>query len=106
LSGHADQVAALLGKAGVVENPGLDRSHMLEGGQNVLAHHGEHGRVAPCRLGNQVRERLVGGLNMLPIEPGRHRFDPLARSRQQQAGTVAAQRVAPISMADHFTQRR
>jgi hypothetical protein len=97
-------VTTLLGKAGIVEDPGLDGSQMLEGGQSALAHHIEYGSVAPRRLGDEMVEGLMHGLDMLRIEPGCHRLNALALTRQQQTGTVAAKRIAPISVTDDLTQ--
>jgi hypothetical protein len=62
LPGDADRVPALLGDAGVVDDPGLRRA--AAGGQarqRPIPHRGEHGPVVPRRLGGEVVHRLVRG---------------------------------------------
>ena len=38
----ADRMRALLGEAGVVDDPGTDRTVSFDGGQRSLAHNAEH----------------------------------------------------------------
>jgi hypothetical protein len=63
-------VGSFLGKAGVVEDPGGDWAVPGQGGQHLLAHGGEHGRIVPWGLGDEVMQGLVGCLDMLRIEAG------------------------------------
>src|SRR4051812_9113877 len=102
LSGDANRVPAGLGDAGVVEDPGLDRTGLLERRQSAPADDVEHRLIVPRRLGDEVVQRLVGCLDMQRIEPGGHRLDAFAPTRQQQTGAVAAQRADPVSVADHL----
>src|SRR3954451_25383904 len=61
LAGHPDRMPALLRKAGVVDDPGLDRSAALDGRQGQLANLGEHHLIRPGGLANEVQKRLVLG---------------------------------------------
>ena len=99
---HADRVGSFLGKAGVVEDPGGDRAVPGQRGQHLLANGGEHGRIIPRGLGDEVMQGLVGCLDMPRIEARRHRLDALALAGQQQAGAIAAQRINPVGVADHL----
>ena len=69
-------------------------------GQHLLAHGGEHSRIIPRGLGDEVMQGLVGCLDMPRIEAGGHRLDALALARQQQAGAIAAQRIDPVGVTD------
>jgi hypothetical protein len=93
-------VGSFLGKAGVVEDPGSDRAVPGQGRQHLLAHGGEHGRIIPRGLGDEVMQGLVGCLDMPRIEAGGHRLDALALAGQQQAGAIAAQRIDPVGVTD------
>src|SRR4051812_9382639 len=106
LARHPDRVPALLGEAGIVDDPGLDGPSTLEGGQDQVAHLGEHGRIRPRRLTNEMQERLVLGGN-----PGRgrdrsYRLDALAPGRHEQTRAVVAQGCGAVGVADDVDQRR
>ena len=47
LPGNADRMLALLGEAGVVEDPGLDQRPAGQAGQHPIPHRSEHCRVVP-----------------------------------------------------------
>jgi hypothetical protein len=102
---HADGVLALLGEASVVDDPGLDRPVLLDGGQHASAHHGEHGRVGPIGLGDQVVQRLMGGLDPPRLDARGHRLNALALARQQQACAVAPSRGDAVGMAEGRAKR-
>jgi len=59
---HPDRVLALLGKAGVVDDPGGDRPQRR---QDLLAHRGEQVLVGPGGFGNQMMQRLVRGTDLV-----------------------------------------
>src|SRR3954466_5669265 len=105
LARHPHRVPALLGEAGIIDDPGLDGPGALDPRQDQVAHLGEHGRIGPRRLSHEMQQRLVlGG------DPGRschrgHRFYALARGRHEQARAVVAQRCGPIGVADGTGQR-
>jgi hypothetical protein len=61
LTRHPDRVPALLGEAGIVNDPGLDGPSTLNGRQYEVAHFGEHGGIRPGRLTNEMQQRLVLG---------------------------------------------
>src|SRR4051812_37228121 len=105
LTRHPDRVPALLGEAGIVDDPGLDGPSTLEGGQDQVAHLGEHGRIGPRRLTDEMQQRLVLGGG-----PGRschrgHRFYALALGRHEQARAVVPQRCGSIGVTDGISQR-
>ena len=102
---HTHGVAALLGEAGVVGDPVADRLMALDGRENELAHDLKHRLIAPPGLGDQMVERLVGRRHALRRRARRPGLDALARTRQQQAGTVGAGRRAPVGVAEHAGDR-
>jgi hypothetical protein len=102
---HADRLRALLGVAGVVDDPGVDRAVLLDGWQHLAAHRGQHRLVRPVRLGDQMMQRLLRRLHPLRLQPGRHRLDALALTRQQQPGAVGLERRGAISVAEFRNQR-
>jgi hypothetical protein len=63
-------VRSLLGKGGVVEDPGGDRAVPGQCGHYLLAHRREYGRIVPRRLGDEMMQGLVGCLDMPRIEAG------------------------------------
>jgi hypothetical protein len=98
-------VLALLGKAGVVDDPGLDRAMLLDQGQHLGPDHAKHGRVGPVGLGDQVVQRLVGGLDPPGLNPRSHGLDALALARQQQAGAIPPGRADAVGMTESRAQR-
>jgi len=105
LAGNPDRVPALLGKARVVDDPGLDRPAALERRQGQPAHLREHRLVRPGGLTHEVQKRLVLGGNARWSGDGRHRLHALALGRHEQPGAVVAERRGPISVADDAHQR-
>jgi hypothetical protein len=83
-------VPALLGKARVVHDPGQDRALPLDLGQDLGAPERQESLVGPVGLGDEMVERLMGGLNPRGLEPCRHGLDALALARQDQPGAVGA----------------
>src|SRR3954469_4289635 len=104
--GHADRVLALLGKAGVVDDPGGDRPVPAKGGQHLLANRGEHGRVTPRGGGDEVLQRLVQAGHAGRVETRRHRLDALALARQQEARAIADHALPAVGVAQHLGQPR
>ena len=101
---HADRMLALLGKAGVVDDPGADRSLPLERRQHLAPHHRQHRRVRPIRLRHEVMQRLMRRLHATGRNPRRHRLDALALARQQQPRAIGLQRRLPVSVAERRRQ--
>jgi hypothetical protein len=77
---------------------------LLERRQRVAAHRREQGRVVPGRLGDKMVQRLVRRADPERLNPRCHRLDALALARQQEAGGVGAQRLAPVGVAEHRAQ--
>jgi len=92
---HAYRVPALLGKAGVVDDPGRDRT---ERRQHLVACCGQKRLIRPGRLGDEMVQRLVRSTHPLGPDPSRHRLDALALTRQDQAAAVSGERLRAISV--------
>jgi Putative transposase len=56
---HADRMGAVLWKRRIVDNPGFDRSMLLDRRQNQIAHFGQHCRVRPLRISNKMQQPLM-----------------------------------------------
>jgi hypothetical protein len=97
---------ALLGKAGIVDDPRLDRSGPLDRWQNQLTHLGQHPIIGPRRVANETQQRLMLRRHPRRRRHRRHRFDALAVARQQQPKTIVPQRHRPVSMADRVNKTR
>src|SRR5215208_4993881 len=102
LTRHPDRVMAFLRKAGVVDDPGLDRAAAFDDRQGQLLDSAEHPLVRPRRVSDEMQQRLVLGR-----DPGRRRYgcdrlDALTIYRQQQAQAIITQRRRPIRMPDHL----
>ena len=97
LPGHAHRMRALLGKARVIDDPGLDRPMSLDRRQNHLANFCQHPLVRPAPLADKMQQRL-----MLRRRRHRsHRLHALALARQHQALTVIPQWLGPVGVTDH-----
>ena len=99
LARHPDRVLTLLGKSGVIDDPGGDRALSPQGGQHRLADRGQHRRVAPRRRCNKVVQRLVQAGHVGWVEARRHRLNALALAGQQQAGAVVENPLFAVGMA-------
>jgi hypothetical protein len=71
---------------------------------NVPVDRFQQSGITPRGLGNEVMQRLMFCLNVRGIEARRHRFDALAFTVQQQAGTVIPQRKFAIRMPHGLRQ--
>jgi hypothetical protein len=96
----------LLGKARIVDDPGLDRPVALQRRPHHLAHLGQDLLIRPGRLADKMQQRL-----MLRPGPGRgrqrgHRLNALALARRHQPHAVVVQRPAPIRMPEHAAKPR
>ena len=102
---NADRMLALLGKAGVVHDPGLDRPAALQRRQDKVPHLGQNPIVRPWRVRHEVQQRLPG---RNPIRSDSHcqRLYALAVERQQKAVAVALKQLDTIRVPDHLAQRR
>ena len=69
---HAHRVPPLLCKAGIINDPSLDRAVALQLRQHHLAHLGQNVLVRPGRLTDKMQQRL-----MLCRRPPVHRGSPL-----------------------------
>ena len=83
LPGYPDRVPPLLGKAGVVDDPGFDRPAALDRPPHQLAYFGQHRRVRPRRVSNKMEQRLMLRSDLCWCRHRCHRFDTLALNRHQ-----------------------
>src|SRR5277367_2774748 len=97
----ANRVAALLGKAGVVDDPRLDRFVTRYGWQDTLAHTAQHRLIRPRRLGHKVQQRLVLRRGSLRRSHCCQWFDALAALRRQQTDTVVREWLHTVSVSQH-----
>ena len=70
LTGDTDRMVALLGEAGVVDDPpaALAEVHL---GHNPLEHPAQHLGARPLGLGHEVVQRLVPGVKGTTMRTGR-----------------------------------
>lgn len=100
LARYAHRVLALLGKAGVVDDPRPDRSMLFDLWKDPVANPRQQGRVRPRRLSHEMQQRLM---------PGRHprrrqRFHALALQRHQKSEAVILQRLSSVGVTNHPDQ--
>ena len=91
----------LLGKAGVVDDPGLDRTVPLHLGHHHLANLGQHLLVRPLSLTDEMQQRLMLRRRAMRRRDRRHRLNALALARHQQAGAIMPQRFLAVLVANH-----
>src|SRR4051794_31394846 len=99
-------MTAFLRKAGVVDDPGFDRTAAFDDRQGQLLDPAENPLIRPRRVGDEMQQRLVLGR-----DPGRCRYrrdwlEALAFARQQQAQAIInpsyirALKITPGNTAD------
>ena len=98
---HADRMGPVLGKARVVEDPGLDWPVPLDLRQHHVAHLGQHHLVRPHALRHEMQQRLVLRPHTLRRRRRRDRLDTLAFAWKQQARAVVAHRPDAARMPHH-----
>jgi hypothetical protein len=101
---HADRVLALLGERRVVDDPGLDRPVPLDLRHYHPLHLGQHRRVGPRGVGNEMQKLLVLRRHAGRRRHRRHRLHASAPLCRQQPRAIALQRPRPIRMPDHARQ--
>jgi len=94
-------VLPLFGNAGVVNDPGLDRSVARNLRQYRLAHLGQNSIVAPSSLTDKMQQRLMLCRGSPGRRDRRHRLHALALARHHQARAIVAKWTRPIRVADH-----
>ena len=78
-------MAAFLGKASVIDDPGRQRMFTRHGGQHLAANLTQPCTVAPSRLGHDVVQRLMHLPHLGRRQTRRHRLDTLALDWQKKA---------------------
>jgi len=99
-------VATLLGQARLVDNRRLHPAVPLERRQRVLPRHCEHRLVTPGRVGDELLQRVMFGLDSIRRHRRRHRLHTLAFDGQQQPRAVIPQRCGSIRVSDRLSQQR
>jgi hypothetical protein len=79
---------ALLGEAGIVDDPCHDWSLLLHGRENRTTYLRQQLFVTPGSVGDQMMERLVHPAHVVGSQTGGHRLDALALAGKQQSLTV------------------
>ncbi len=101
LSGYTDRMAALLRKAGIVDDPGLDRPTAQDHRQHHLPHFGQHLLIRPATLADKVQQRLMLRRGSLRRRHRSDRFHALASAGHQQPRAIIPKRPRPVRVADH-----
>src|SRR4030088_436581 len=99
-----DRGSSLLGERCIIDNPRFDRPVTLDHRQHHLAYLGQHPRVPPWRVGNEMQQLL-----MLHRSSGRrrdrgHRLYALAALRRQKPRAIISQRRRSIRVPDYPRQ--
>src|SRR5437773_2133853 len=92
----------LLGKAGIVDDPGHDRTVPLDLWQYHLAHLGQHLLVRPLSRADKMQQRLMLGGRAIRRRDRRHRLNALALARHQQAGAIMPQRFLAVLVVNGY----
>src|ERR1700756_1310370 len=92
---YAYRMRALLGKARVVNDPGLDRAVTLDRRQDHLSHLGQKPFVRPAPFADKMQKRLMLSGNPRRRRHGCDRLDPLSLTRKPQPGAKIAPRPPP-----------
>ena len=95
---------ALLGNAGVIDDPAADRRLFFKLGQHERAHGREQFRLIPRRFRNKVVQRLVLGTDLIGSDARRHRLNALSCARQEQPRAVGRERTMPVGVTDDVAQ--
>ena len=98
---HPNRMPTLLGKAGIVDDPGHDRTVPLDLWQHHLAHLGQHLLVRPLSLADKMQQRLMLGRRAIRRRDRRHRLHALALAWHQQAGAIMPQRLLAVLVTNH-----
>ena len=101
LWGHSHRVLSLLGKAGVIDNPSLDRAVRFEAWKHNLAHLRQHLFVRPIRLADKVQQRLVLGRGPIRRRYCGDRLHALALARAHKPCAIIPQRPPACRVPDN-----
>ncbi len=98
---NADRMPALLRKAGIIDDPGLDRPLPLDLRQHHLAYLGQNRLVRPMSLAHKMQKRLVLRRHPRRRRYCRQRLHALALTRHHQPGAIVPQRLRTIRVPNH-----
>ena len=90
---------ALLGKPGVVDNPGAHASALFDRRKNEAPHSPQQRFGRPIGVGDEMMQRLMRPLNALRLDARRRRLDALALAGKNEPGAVRAKRRRPICVS-------
>ncbi len=98
LASNPNRVLALLRKAGVVDDPRLDRPMALDHRQQLPLNRGQQSPIGPVGLGHEVVQGLMRGAHLGRIDTRRNRLDALTFQRQQEPRRVLTKRRLTIGV--------
>ena len=98
---HPDRMLPLLGKAGVVDDPGFDRPATLDHWQHHLANLGQDLFVRLRRHPDEMQQPLMLRRRSRRRRSRRHRLHTLALARQHQTQAVIPQGPIAVGMTDY-----
>src|SRR5260221_3945263 len=98
---NADRMPALLRKASIIDDPGLDWPPPLYLRQHHLAYLGQNRLVRPMSLANKMQKRLVLRRHPRRRRYRSHWFHALALTRHHHAGAIVPQRLGTVCMPYH-----
>ena len=75
-------MTALLGKARIVGDPGLDLALAFDQGKNLAAYPGQQSAVRSFALGHETMQHLMAGLDPRRRDSGRSRLAALTSPRR------------------------
>jgi hypothetical protein len=99
LPGNTDRVAALLRKASVIDDPGLDRFVSGDRWQHMLTYAAQYRLIRPGCLRHKMQQRLVLRGGSLRRGHRRKWFDACATLGGQQPDAIVLEWSDPVSMA-------
>jgi hypothetical protein len=98
-------MGALFRKAGIVDDPRLNRPLDFHGFASIGADHTEKGLITPASLRDQMVQGLVPCLDVDRIKPGRHGLNAFPIPRKNQSLAVQSQWNTPIRMANGLREQ-
>ena len=99
-------MVALLGQAGVIDDPGTDRAMTFDRRQDLLAHFGQNGLIRPRRIADKMQQRLVFGRTLCRRRHGSDRLHRLAFQGHQQARTILVELCGTARPPDNLAEPR
>src|SRR5271168_3693714 len=100
LARHPDRMSPLLGKARVIDDPGLDRPAALDRRHDQFAHLGQNRRVRPRCVADKMQQLLVLSRHSRRRRHRRYRFHALALTWHHKPQAIVPQRCCPVRVTN------